>query len=64
MSGEPCIRGLRIPVATIVQMLAEGMSNEAITGAYPDLEPADITASLQFAARALRERQLPLIGAK
>lgn len=42
MGGAPCIRGLRIPVATIVAMLADGMSREAILAAYPDLEAGDI----------------------
>lgn len=63
MSGEPCIRGLRIPVATIVQMTAEGMSPEQVLKALPDLEREDITAALSFAARAVRERQLPVVGA-
>lgn len=63
MSGEPCIRGLRIPVATVVQMLAEGMSVGRVCELLPDLEPADVTAALQFAAAAVRERQIPLVGA-
>ena len=42
MAGAPCIRGLRIPVAPIVAMLADGMSREAILAAYPDLEAGDI----------------------
>ena len=61
MNGVPCIRGLRIPVATIVAMIAEGMSDAEILAAYPDLEKGDIAESLQYAAEALRERELPLV---
>jgi uncharacterized protein (DUF433 family) len=60
MGGVPCIRGLRIPVATVVGMLAEGMAAEGILDAYPDLEPEDIREALEFAAEALREREIPL----
>ena len=60
MGGVPCIRGLRIPVATVIGMVAEGMSQEKILEAYPDLEPKDIQESLHFAAEAVRERELPL----
>lgn len=62
MGGVPCIRGLRVPVATVVGMVAEGMSHEEILDAYPDLEPADIQEALYFAAEAVRERELPLAG--
>lgn len=61
MDGVPCIRGLRIPVATVVGMVAEGMSNEEILKAYPDLESDDIRESLLFAAEAVRERELPFV---
>ncbi len=61
MNGMPCIRGLRIPVSTIVAMIAEGMSDAEILAAYPDLEKGDITESLRYAAEALRERELPLV---
>jgi len=60
MGGVPCIRGLRIPVATVVGMIAEGMSEKEILEAYPDLEADDIREALQFAAEAVRERELPL----
>jgi uncharacterized protein (DUF433 family) len=60
MGGVPCIRGLRIPVATVVGMLAEGMSEADILAAYPDLEQDDIHEALHYAAAALRERELPL----
>ena len=60
MGGVPCIRGLRIPVAAVVEMVAEGMSDKAILAAYPDLEPEDIRESLRYAAQAVQERELPL----
>jgi uncharacterized protein (DUF433 family) len=61
MGGVPCIRGLRIPVATIVAMVADGMSEEEILHAYPDLELEDIREALRYAAEAVRERELPLV---
>ena len=60
MGGVPCLRGLRIPVAAVVEMVAEGMSDKAILAAYPDLEPEDIRESLRYAAQAVQERELPL----
>ncbi|MFQ5651994.1 MAG: DUF433 domain-containing protein [bacterium] len=63
MGGVPCIRGLRIPVATVVGMVANRMTDEEILAAYPDLEPEDIHESLLFAAQAVRERQLPVTEA-
>ncbi len=58
----PCIRGLRIPVATVVAMIAEGMTEDEILAAYPDLEREDIREALHFAAEAVRERELPLVN--
>ena len=63
MGGAPCIRGLRIPVATVVGMVADGMSREEILNAYPDLEADDIEQALRYAAEAVRERELPLTAA-
>ena len=60
MGGVPCIRGLRIPVATVVGMVADGMAEKEILNAYPDLVAADIHEALQYAAEAVRERELPL----
>jgi uncharacterized protein (DUF433 family) len=62
MDGVPCIRGLRIPVATVVGMIAEGMTADEVLDAYPDLELADVQEALQYAAEAVRERELPLAG--
>jgi uncharacterized protein (DUF433 family) len=60
MAGQPCIRGLRIPVATVVAMVADGMTAEQIMHELPDLEVEDVAEALRYAAEALRERQLPL----
>ena len=60
MGGVPCLRGLRIPVATVVGMVANGMATNDILAAYPDLEAEDIAEALHFAAAAVRERELPL----
>ncbi len=62
MDGVPCIRSLRIPVATVVGMVADGMREEEILKAYPDLEGEDIREALRFAAEAVRERELPLVN--
>ena len=61
MGGLPCLRGLRIPVATVVGMVADGMKEDEILQTFPDLEPEDIKAALRFAAEAVRERELPLL---
>ena len=63
MGGVPCIRGLRIPVATVVGMVAGGMSDEEILAAYPDLEPEDIREALRYAATAVRDRTRPMTDA-
>jgi uncharacterized protein (DUF433 family) len=60
MGGVPCIRGLRIPVATVVGMIADGMDEAEILGAYPDLEAEDVREAMRYAAEAVRERELPL----
>jgi len=62
MGGVPCIRGLRIPVATVVGMVADGMTGGEIVAAYPDLELDDVHEALRYAAEAVRERELPLAG--
>jgi uncharacterized protein (DUF433 family) len=61
MGGVPCVRGLRIPIATVVGMVASRMADDEIIGAFPDLEPEDIHEALLFAAQAVRERQLPVM---
>jgi uncharacterized protein (DUF433 family) len=62
MGGIPCVRGLRIPVATVVGMVSEGMTDAEILKAYPDLELEDIREALRYAAEAVRERELPVAG--
>ena len=60
MDGVPCIRGLRIPVATVVEMVAQGMNEDEVLVAFPDLEREDIYETLRYAAEAVREREIPL----
>lgn len=60
MGGVPCIRGLRIPVATVVGLVAQEMTTEQILAEYPDLEAEDIREALRYAAAAVDERVLPL----
>lgn len=60
MGGMPCIRGLRIPVATVVSMVADGMTVEEIMAELPALEADDVVEALRYAAEAVRERELPL----
>jgi uncharacterized protein (DUF433 family) len=62
MGGLPCIRSLRIAVATVVGMVGEGMAEAELLNAYPDLEVEDIRESLRYAAEAVRERELPVVG--
>jgi len=51
--GRPCIRGMRIRVTDVLDMLAAGASREEILADYPDLESGDIDAVLRFASRQL-----------
>ena len=55
-SGQPCIRGLRITVWDVLDMLASGMSEEEILHDYPYLEKADFPAVYAYASQAGRER--------
>ena len=59
--GVPCIRALRIPVATLLRLLAGGMTEREILAEYPDLEAEDIRESLRYAASSAMERELPLL---
>jgi uncharacterized protein (DUF433 family) len=59
--GVPCIRDLRIPVATVVAMAAEGLTADQIIAELPDLETDDVREALLYAAEAVRERELPLL---
>lgn len=60
MGGQPCLRGLRIPVATVVAMVADGLTVGEIVAELPDLEPDDVPAALRYAAEAVREHELSL----
>ena len=60
MGGVPCIRGLRIPVATVLRMLAGGMLEQDILADYPDLQTEDIRECLHFAAASAMERELAM----
>lgn len=61
MGGEPCVRNLRIPIATIVTMIAQGISIEKIIEYYPDIVKEDVAEALLFAAETVREKQIPVI---
>ncbi len=61
MGGQACIRGLRVPVATVVAMVADGMSTAEIVAALPDLTSEDVTEALHYAAAVLQDRMLPLL---
>lgn len=61
MGGVPCIRGLRIPVSTVVGMVADGMSTEEILEAYPDLEKEDVAHALRYAAYVSGDREVELV---
>ena len=58
MRGLPCIRGLRIPVASVVAMVADGMTQEQILAKYPELEAEDVPEALRFAAEVAHRRNL------
>lgn len=55
MGGRACVRGMRITVALVVNLVANGMSAEDITREYPDLEREDIRQSLQYASALANE---------
>ena len=62
MGGVPCVRGMRVPAATIVGMVAEGMTADEIPEAYPYLERDDVRAALEYAAEAVAEWELPRVN--
>ena len=61
MGGVPCIRGFRIPVATVVGLVAEGMTVDEILEDCPDLQREDIPEALRYAAEAVTEREIPYV---
>lgn len=60
MGGVPIIRDLRIPVATVLQLLAEGKSNKEILKEFPELKMEDIQACLEYASFLTKTREIPL----
>ncbi|MCY3586852.1 MAG: DUF433 domain-containing protein [Acidimicrobiaceae bacterium] len=60
MGGVPCIRGLRIPVATVVNMIADGMTPDEVVAELPPLELEDVAAALRFAADTVSDREILL----
>jgi uncharacterized protein (DUF433 family) len=60
MGGVPCVRAPRIPVATVLRMLAGGMTEQEILAEYPDLQVEDIRECLRFAAGSAMEGELAL----
>lgn len=58
--GRPCIRGMRIRVSDVLDLLANGLTTEEIVEDMPDLEPEDIRASLRFASRRLNNPASPV----
>ncbi len=60
VGGVPCLRGLRIPVSTVVNMVAGGMTSQQIVDELPPLEIEDVDAALRFAADAVADREIPL----
>jgi uncharacterized protein (DUF433 family) len=60
MGGVPCVAGTRIPVATVVGLIANGLTADQILAEYPQLSIADVQACLGYAARAVDERELPV----
>ncbi len=58
MGGQPCIRGLRIPVSTIVKLTAHSKTSKEILADYPELEGEDITQALEYASWAVSEKSL------
>ncbi|MCI0691937.1 DUF433 domain-containing protein [candidate division KSB1 bacterium] len=59
MGGRACIRGMRIPVSLIVNLVANGMPEDEIFSEYPDLEPEDINQALKYAAWLASEEVHP-----
>jgi uncharacterized protein (DUF433 family) len=60
MGGRACIRGMRVTVSLVVNLVANGMTTEEITEAYPYLEPEDVQQALQYAAWLAEESVHPL----
>lgn len=64
MAGQACIRGMRVPVSLILNLVANGKTTKEIIEDYPYLEPEDIQQSLQYASLLTREQVFPIIEEK
>ena len=64
MAGQACIRGMRVPVSLILNLVANGKTTAEIIEDYPYLEPEDIQQSLQYASLLTREQVFPIIEEK
>jgi len=62
LGGRACIRGMRISVSLIVNLVANGMTTDEIVAEYPDLEPKDVQQALHYAAWATEERVYVPVG--
>ena len=62
MGGQACIRGMRIPVSLVVNLVANEMTINEIIKEYPDLEPEDIKEALQYASWLAKEELYPVVG--
>lgn len=60
--GKPCIRGLRYPVETLLELLSSGMSNEEILADYEDLDAEGLRAAIAWAARIARTKRIAPAG--
>ena len=60
--GKPCVRGLRYPVETLLELLSSGMTIDEVLADYEDLERDDLLAVLAYAARLARTRRLQPVG--
>ena len=58
--GKPCIRGTRIWISLIIENLAEGLKEDEVFAAYPQLTHEDVLAALAYAAEVTRERVIPV----
>lgn len=60
--GKPCVRGLRYPVETILELLSSGMTVDEVLADYEDLEREDLLAAMAYGARLARTRRLQPVG--
>jgi uncharacterized protein (DUF433 family) len=61
--GKPCVRGLRYPVETLLELLSSGMTHEEILADYEDLENEDLLAALAWAARLAQTKRMTPVAA-